>query len=222
MLFVKRLNNRVTLLMSQVFFTAALLPLFLFPGLAATRPMRRLVAYMFGHLLASRYHRVIEFYGQSYGTALAAGLEKAASLSTASINTIVDCGTGTGYAAGQAARRFPEAFVVGVDVVPGMLDQAQRNFQSEKIHHISAVCADTLRLPFADGAIDLVIAQNTIPFLAEFARVCRPGGTLVFVDTAARWIPPLVRRVAPKAGRFDTMVTEAAGLGFYLVARRAK
>jgi SAM-dependent methyltransferase len=216
---MKRLANRLSLWASQVFFTASLTPLFLWPGLAQSRLVRQSIAYLFGSVLAKRYYRVIEFYGQSYGGALAGGLDKAAAMSSVTINRIIDCGTGTGYAARQAALRFPQAMVVGVDMVSEMLEQARQNAKDKGID-ILHVYADTLRLPFLDGSVDLVIAQNTTPFLTEFARVCRPGGVVVFVDSAARWSAPLARYNASQTGCFDAIAAEQAGLGFYLAARR--
>ena len=50
---------------------------------------------------------------------------------------------------------------------------------------ITYIRADTVKLPLGDGTMDIVVAQNTAPYLREFARVCCPGGLVVFVDTAA-------------------------------------
>jgi SAM-dependent methyltransferase len=38
--------------------------------------------------------------------------------------------------------------------------------------------ADASRLPFPDGAFDLVVLMNAIPFFDELARVTAPGGTV--------------------------------------------
>ena len=40
--------------------------------------------------------------------------------------------------------------------------------------------ADASKLPFQDGAFDLVVLLNMIPFFEELARVTAPGGTAVF------------------------------------------
>jgi SAM-dependent methyltransferase len=52
-----------------------------------------------------------------------------------------------------------------------------------------AVCADSERLPFADGAFDVVTCCNSFHHyphqaaaVAGFRRVLRPGGMLVLID----------------------------------------
>jgi ubiquinone/menaquinone biosynthesis C-methylase UbiE len=170
--------------------------------------------------LAPRYHQVIGLYGAAYGEALERGLKEAASLAEGEIKTILDCGTGTGFAARQAASAFPDATVTGVDLVPQMIEQAQQNPEGQALG-IKYVRADILHLPWADGTMDVVMAQNTSPYLDEFARVCRPGGVVLFIDSAARWTAPFARHAAKRTGRFDVIVAEPAGLGFFLAARRA-
>lgn len=213
-------NNRFVVFLSQLFFTGGLIPLLLLPKLTATRLVRQGVVQFFGRLLAPRYHQVIELYGPSYGEALGRGLKEAANLAEGEIRNILDCGTGTGFAARQAAATFPQATVTGVDLVPQMMDQARQNPEGQALG-IKYVLADILHLPWGDGTVDLVMAQNTSPFLDKFARVCRPGGVVVFIDSAARWAAPFARYAAKRTGRFDVILAGPAGLGFFLAARRA-
>lgn len=218
---MRPLSRRLYLFFSQIFFTLALAPLFLWPRLAETNLMRRLIAFSFGSLLAKRYHLVIKSFGDLYGAALEAGLRRAASLVAGASGVVVDCGTGSGFASRGAARHFPGSLIVGFDVVPAMLDQAKRNALEEDLP-IAYVSADTLKLPLRDGAVDIVVAQNTAPYLREFARVCRPGGLVVFVDTAAQLIRPLAQYAAERTGCFDLVEAGLAEAGFYLVARRVQ
>lgn len=217
---MSKLSNRSTLFLSQLFFTGGLIPLLLLPKLAGAGLVRRAIVHSFGRLLAKRYHRVIDFYGPAYGDALETGLRKAERIATVEIKKVLDCGTGTGYAARRAAAIFPQAGVVAVDLVPEMIELARQNPEGRALN-ISYLRADTLHLPLGDATMDVVVAQNTAPYLDEFARVCRPGGVVVFVDSAARWTAPFARRAASKVGLFDAILAEPAGLGFYLAARRA-
>lgn len=182
--------------------------------------MRRLISFSFGSLIAKRYHLIINSFGDLYGAALAQGLQRASALAGVEIRRVIDCGTGSGFASRKAALHFPGAFIAGVEVITEMLDQAQAN-ASEQGLKINYVRADTVYLPFEDATIDVVIAQNTAPYLREFGRVCRPGGIVVFVDTAAQWISGLAQRAADQTGCFDLIECEKAAAGFYLVARRA-
>jgi malonyl-CoA O-methyltransferase len=87
---------------------------------------------------------------------------------------ILDVGTGTGVAALALAEWFPSVEVVGVDLTPAMVAEAER--KGGRAHF---QVADAAHLPFADGAFDLVVLMNAIPFFDELARVTAPGGTVV-------------------------------------------
>ena len=60
-----------------------------------------------------------------------AALERALERVPAAPKRVLDLGTGTGLAAFVAARRFPEAEVVGVDLATGMVEQARRSTPPE-------------------------------------------------------------------------------------------
>jgi ubiquinone/menaquinone biosynthesis C-methylase UbiE len=88
---------------------------------------------------------------------------------------VLDVGTGTGVAALALADWFPSAQVVGVDLSPAMLAEAER-----KGGRVRFEVADASRLPFADESFDLVVLMNAVPFFDELARVTAPGGTIAF------------------------------------------
>lgn len=90
----------------------------------------------------------------------------------------VGCGTGANGPALAAGGRF----VVGLDAsaVPlGLAGTGERG-------HAARLRGDALRLPFADGAFDLVVALDVLEHLdddrdaaRELRRVLRPGGALI-------------------------------------------
>jgi SAM-dependent methyltransferase len=99
--------------------------------------------------------------------------------------TLLEVGCGTGSLASQIAQRHPAQVVVGVDLALPYLLQAQHNAP----HCLYAV-SDAERLPFADDAFAVGLAQLVLNFLpdpaaavAEMKRVTRPGGVLA----AAVW-----------------------------------
>jgi len=98
----------------------------------------------------------------------------------------LDVGTGAGAFAIALADRV--AAVVGVDVVPELLELARQRAPAG----VEFVEADATALPFPDGSFDLVCCARTLHHvarpelvLAEMTRVLAPGGTMLVVDQLA-------------------------------------
>jgi SAM-dependent methyltransferase len=92
----------------------------------------------------------------------------------------LDLGTGTGVVAKALAERYPEAEVVGIDLSPGMIEEARRQLPEELAGRVTFEVGDAAALACPDAAFELVVLSNMIPFYDELARVVAPGGTLVF------------------------------------------
>jgi ubiquinone/menaquinone biosynthesis C-methylase UbiE len=92
---------------------------------------------------------------------------------------VLDLGTGTGVVALALADRYPAADILGIDLSPGMIDEARRKVPSELARRIGFEVGDASALGSPDAAFDLVVLSNMIPFFDELARVVAPGGTLV-------------------------------------------
>lgn len=97
---------------------------------------------------------------------------------------ILDVGCGTGYCTRALQRRYKRARIIGLDIALPMLNAARtkvRWFNRQRF-----VCADAERLPLADSAVDMIVSNLTLHWcdpdvvLAEFARVLRPQGVLMF------------------------------------------
>ena len=134
---------------------------------------------------------------------------------------ILDVGTGTGFVAGLAGERFPDAEVVGVDLSPRMIDVARGSHPGVRFE-----VADASKLPFGDGTFDLVLLLNMIPFAEELARVTRAGGRLVVAfsrgsDTPI-WAPAETIRAQLAGVGFEDLEELAAGVGTALLARRRR
>ena len=107
--------------------------------------------------------------------------------------TILDIGAGTGVCAHALGKRYPHANVIALDIAPEMLTQAKnkRNWLTKAIsrkHHY--VCGDAEQLPMADNSVDLLFSNMAIQWctnldqtFAEFKRVLKHGGTLLFSTT---------------------------------------
>ena len=92
---------------------------------------------------------------------------------------VLDLGTGTGVVAQALSERYPEADVLGIDLSPGMIEQARAKHLAAPAGRIRFEVGDASALAYDDGAFDLVTLMNMIPFFDELARVTAPGGALV-------------------------------------------
>jgi len=136
--------------------------------------------------------------------------------------TVLDLGTGTGSVARLATERWPEADVTGADVSQGMVEQARRRATSERQRYD---VADASRLPYPDGAFELVAMNNMIPFFDEIERVTAPRGQVAIAYSRGPqtpiWVP--LERVRSELERrnFTHVATFSGGAGLSLLARKA-
>jgi ubiquinone/menaquinone biosynthesis C-methylase UbiE len=93
---------------------------------------------------------------------------------------VLDLGTGTGVVALALAERYPEAEVVGIDLSPGMIEEARGKLPPELAGRVRFEVGDASALSCPDGDFELVVLSNMIPFYDELARVVAAGGMLVF------------------------------------------
>jgi SAM-dependent methyltransferase len=89
---------------------------------------------------------------------------------------VADIGCGNGWYVSKLRREHPDWTVIGIDLSAGMLATLDP----------PVVQADAMRLPFADGSLDVVLGMHMIYHLpdvragiTELARVLRAGGMLV-------------------------------------------
>jgi ubiquinone/menaquinone biosynthesis C-methylase UbiE len=133
--------------------------------------------------------------------------------------TVLDLGTGTGRVARIVAEAWPQAKVVGVDLSPGMIDEARR--LGGNVHYD---VADATSLPYADDAFELVTLSNMIPFFDELARVTAPGGSVIVAFTMGDRTPIYVpfARVRGELERrgFSHVADFDAGTGTALLAKK--
>jgi SAM-dependent methyltransferase len=97
----------------------------------------------------------------------------------------VELGCGTAYVSAWLARRG--ANVVGIDNSPKQLETA-RQLQAEHGLSFPLHLGDAERTPFADASFDFAISEygasiwcDPERWIAEAARILRPGGELVFL-----------------------------------------
>ena len=97
--------------------------------------------------------------------------------------SLLEVACGTGAATRALARALPGSVAItATDIVPAMLEQAQR---SGTARPVTWDAADAAALPYDDESFDVVVCQFGAMFFpgkadafAEAARVLRPGGRL--------------------------------------------
>ncbi len=117
---------------------------------------------------------------------------------------VVDGGTGTGFYTRAAAEIVgPEGTVIGLDILPEMIEAAKSRGAPE---HVSFKVSAESRFPVETGFADWVIMTNLFhelespgEFLTEIRRVLNSEGRVYLTD----WIPREEEEGPPKAHRVD-------------------
>jgi len=97
---------------------------------------------------------------------------------------ILDVGCGTGEISSRLAALFPDASVIGVDLIESHLELARSRYAALG-DRLRFQQADAFELPFAAASFDLVVCRHVLQaiphperVIAEMVRVARPGGIL--------------------------------------------
>jgi SAM-dependent methyltransferase len=97
---------------------------------------------------------------------------------------ILDVGCGTGEITRRLAEHYPDARLIGMDILESNLVFARRD-SAEFASRIGYEQGDAFALRFADASVDLIVCRHmsqAVPdfplVLAEFTRVLKPGGVL--------------------------------------------
>ncbi len=112
-------------------------------------------------------------------------------LAPAGKERVLDLACGTGWTSRAVLGVAPNALVTGADIADGLLGAARARARAANLS-IDYELADAERLPYANGAFDVVVSTFGIMFTAkpevaaaELARVCKKGGRIGLTT----WLP---------------------------------
>lgn len=137
----------------------------------------------------AQYGAVGDAYVRSVGHATGSDLQRMVELAQPQpTDRLLDIATGGGHVARVFAPLVAE--VVASDLTPEILGHAERSFAEHGLTNVTIAVADAEHVPFEDASFSLVtcrIAPHHFPnperFVAEAARVLRPGGRFVLIDS---------------------------------------
>jgi ubiquinone/menaquinone biosynthesis C-methylase UbiE len=141
-------------------------------------------------------------FGGSGQQQVLAKMRKALGREPTRYESALEIGAGTGYFSLNLLQTGTIGRATCTDISPGMIDALEANARKLGFDVETAVC-DAEHLPFADASFDLVLGHailHHIPHLdqafSEFARVLKPGGTVIFAGEPSRYGDMLAK--APK------------------------
>ncbi|HET9447362.1 MAG TPA: class I SAM-dependent methyltransferase, partial [Steroidobacteraceae bacterium] len=132
---------------------------------------------------------------------------------------IADIGCGSGEITSRLAARFPEAQLIGVDILEGSVAYARRRYAS-LAPRVRFEQGDAFELKLPADQFDLVVCRHmtqAVPepqrVLAELCRICKPGGWVHVLSEDYGMIHAAAGKVEPDRLWYDGVIpfTHATG-----------
>lgn len=185
-------------------------------------------------LVTQAYARLARVYDLFFGAILQPGRERAVrAIQSKPGLRVLELGIGTGLTAPLYSRDWT---VVGVDLSPAMLRQAQKRLAQLGLNQtVTLLEADGAHLPFDDDSFDVVLVPYVMSVVPdplnvgrELRRVCRPAGQIILLNhflsqdslgaRFERWISPITRRIGFRTDLSLPWLLAGAGLTLIEVA----
>ncbi len=118
-----------------------------------------------------------------------------------SFDVVADVGCGYGRSLPKLHARFAPRRLIGMDIDPEMLEASSKEVAA---HNVNAefICCSSSSIALPDDSVDLLFCHQTFHHLidqeraiAEFFRVLKPGGVLLFAESTRRYIHSWIIRL---------------------------
>ncbi len=114
---------------------------------------------------------------------------------------VADLGCGWGRSLQKLHERYAPERLIGIDIDPKMLETSAKEVKQAGIQAEFIRCSSA-SLPLQDNSVDLLFCHQTFHHLieqdqaiAEFLRVLKPGGILLFAESTRRYIHSWIIRL---------------------------
>jgi len=114
---------------------------------------------------------------------------------------VADVGCGYGRSLGKLHQRFAPQRLIGMDIDPEMVRAAAEEVAALNID-AEFICCSSSNITLEDNSVDLLFCHQTFHHLidqeravAEFFRVLKPGGVLLFAESTKRYIHSWIIRL---------------------------
>ena len=109
-------------------------------------------------------------------------------------DVVADVGVGYGRSLPKLHARFKPRRLIGMDIDPEMLTASSREATAHGLQ-AELICCSSSNITLPDDSVDLLFCHQTFHHLidqeraiAEFYRVLKPGGVLLFAESTRRYI----------------------------------
>jgi ubiquinone/menaquinone biosynthesis C-methylase UbiE len=118
-----------------------------------------------------------------------------------SCSTILDIGNGRGHSLKILDDRFKPDYICGIEIDATLVTEARK--RAESCHSkVELIVGNAEELPYADNSFDMVFCHQSIHHivkqekaLAEFYRVLKPNGILLFAESCRKFIHSFLIRL---------------------------
>ncbi len=116
-------------------------------------------------------------------------------------SVVADVGCGYGQSLTKLKKRFSPDRLIGVDIDPQMIAASRAASAKERIS-VELICCSSSNLQIEDNSVDLIFCHQTFHHLvlqekaiADFFRILKPGGILLFAESTKRYIHSWIIRL---------------------------